>query len=276
MRELAVIILNYKTWRETLEEIQEVHSKECIAYEDIIVVDNASPNESYQQLELSSAQIGFVLIRSEQNKGYASGNNIGLRYSLDKGYKYAWILNNDIILNADQCVSKMISILKKNEMLAVVNPDVYSPEGKLYNRDAVRPTFYDLTFGMVSYRTKGRQITDEGGYAYIYRPQGCCMLVDLEKLSEIDFMDEYTFLYCEEYILAERLLEKRYLCACCTSTKIIHNHSKTVKSSITRYSLVKIKNVSFKYYLKEYRHFGKMKVFICMCFNALKIWLYDK
>lgn len=274
MKKLAVIILNYKTWRETLQEIQEVHSKEDVAYEDIIIVDNASPNESYQQLKVSSMQLGFKLIKSEKNVGYASGNNIGLRYALAEEYKYAWILNNDIILNGDQCVLKMINTFEKDEMIAVVNPDVYSTEGYLYNRDAIRPSFFDFTFGMIGYRKKGRQIIDEGGYAYIYRPQGCCMLVDLKKLQEIDFLDEHTFLYCEEIILAERLLKKQYLCACCTNTNIIHNHSKTVKSNIAKYSLIKIKNTSFRHYLKTYRYFGKIKVFVCLCFNTLKLWLY--
>ena len=35
------------------------------------------------------------------------------------------------------------------------------------------------------------------------------MMVDLDKMNEVDYFDEKTFLYCEEPILAERLLKKK-------------------------------------------------------------------
>ena len=38
---------------------------------------------------------------------------------------------------------------------------------------------------LIKYRKVGRRIKDLGGYGYVYRPQGCSMMVDLEKLDEI-------------------------------------------------------------------------------------------
>lgn len=56
-----------------------------------------------------------------------------------------------------------------------------------------KTNIFDYTIGANKYRKNGRQIQDLGGYAYIYRPQGCCMMVDLEKMDEVDYMDEHTF-----------------------------------------------------------------------------------
>lgn len=269
INEVAVVILNYKSWRDTLNEIDMCHKEIGIDYENIIVVDNASPNESKEELEKNS-QLGYRFIYSTENNGYASGNNIGLKYAFNNGYKYALILNNDILFNDKEFLKKLLEVVDKDNKLAVVNPDVYSPSGYLFNRDAKRPNLFDYTVGMYLYKKRGRKIQDIDKYGYVYRPQGCCMLVDLNKLNQVDYLDDSTFLYYEEVILAERLLNKGFRCACCTDNSIIHNHSTTVKSSFELNEIIKIKNKSFSYYLKEYRHYSNLKIKMCCAFNFLK------
>lgn len=271
MDKIAVIILNYMTWEETLKEVGIIKSLNNSSALDIIVVDNASPNDSYERLA-SCSENNFILLKSESNNGYASGNNIGLRYSYAKEYKYAWILNNDILIEDKDILAKLIGVFKDSSV-AVVNPDILAPDGHLFNRDSQRPDFYDFTFGMNSYRKKGRKVEDLGGYGYVYRPQGCCMVVDLEKLNSVDYMDEHTFLYSEEMILAERLLKKSYRCACCLDASAVHNHSTTVKSSIKKRKIKKIQLKSFDYYLKEYRKYNGFKRLICRIFYSLKLSL---
>lgn len=270
IKRLAVVILNYKTWKDTLNEIEICNRLLKIDYQDIIVVDNCSPNESFVQLYKESNIKNFTLINAESNKGYAAGNNIGLKHALSKEYQYALILNNDIIIKTDDVVQKMLNVFEKDKSIATVNPDVYSPKGYMFNRDAVRPSFFDMTFGLLNYKKKGRNLNDLGGYSYVYRPQGCCFLVDLKKIQQVDFMDENTFLYCEEIILAERLLEKGYRCACCKAS-VIHNHSKTVKSVFDKNKIIKMNNDSYRYYLKKYREFSTLKILLCTIFNYIKL-----
>ena len=270
--QVAVIILNYKSWQETLIEAKEVHDMYFLNWPQIIIVDNASPNESEQKLK-EKVLGDYVFIESGSNKGYAAGNNIGLKYANDNGFKYCWILNNDIIIDDPDLVKTMLSIFEKDSSVAVVNPDIYSPEGHLFNRDSHRFSFYDMTIGIRQYIKKGRDIEDLGGYGYIYRPQGCCMMVDLQKMNDVDYMDEHTFLYCEEYILAERLLKKGWRCACALTTKVIHNHSKTVKSSLGKWKVMRAQNKSYNYYLKEYRGFSLLERSICTLFYSVKNYI---
>ena len=193
MGDVAVIILNYNSWEDTVKEAELVKEKAGIVWKDIIVIDNCSTNNSAQELQ-NRAYERFIFLETKDNKGYASGNNTGLRYAYEKKYKYAWIINNDILFDDEKILDELISIFEKEEQVAVVNPDIYAPDGHLYNRDSVRPTFFDLTLGMLAYRKKGRVLEDRGGYGYVYRPQGCCMVVDLEKICETGYMDEHTFL----------------------------------------------------------------------------------
>ena len=269
---VAIIILNYKAWRDTLNEVKLLNKVLINQEYQIIIVDNCSPDESYSYLKkYNHGQ--YILIKSDKNGGYAYGNNIGLRYAKKQGYKYAWILNNDILFHNPDILKEMLLIFQSDCSVAVVNPDIYSPDGYLFNRDSKRPVFFDFTFGIIKYKKIGRYIDDLGGYGYIYRPQGCCMVLDLAKVAEVNYLDENTFLYCEEMILAEKLLTKNYHCACCTKINIVHNHSKTVKSILSKRQISKVQLESFCYYLKTYRNFSKIEEIIICIFYLIKILL---
>lgn len=267
---VSYIILNYKTWKETVREIEQIAGLLNLKMQDIIVVDNASPNDSSEMLEAYAKKTGIIFLKENENKGYAAGNNVGLRYSFEKGYDYAWILNNDILIEDSEILTKMLEVFDKDKMIAVVNPDVYTPDGRLCNRNSKRGNLWTATLGMLKFRNDSFKVADNGGYGIIYRPQGCCMLVDLKKLDEIDYLDENTFLYVEEPILAERLLRKNYKCACALDTKVIHNHSTTVKSSLQRRKINQIKCQSNAYFLKTYRGYGKIRIFLCNFFMILR------
>ena len=266
---VAVIILNYQTWSDTLREAQCVHDLFGLKWEQIVIIDNNSPNESERILKENGLG-NYVFIESKKNLGYAAGNNIGLRFAKSNGYKYGWILNNDIIFDKENVLQELLRILETDSTVGTVNPDIYSLDGYLYNRDSKRKNLYDFTFGLYKYKKIGREIKDVGGYGYIYRPQGCCMMVDLEKMEKIDYMDEHTFLYCEELILAERLMKHGWKCACAINTSVVHNHSKTVKNVLGKWKTLMEQNKSFNYYLKEYRKYGFLERIVCVVFFLFK------
>ena len=105
---IAVVILNYKSWEDTIEEVNICKCVLNVDVNNIVVIDNCSPNDSKERLKERAATEGFTFIEAEDNKGYGAGNNIGLKYAFRKGYKYALILNNDIIIND----SKMMLIFR--------------------------------------------------------------------------------------------------------------------------------------------------------------------
>lgn len=271
MNSIAVIILNYMTWQETLNEVAAVRAVLADKPYEIIVVDNCSPNESAEKLA-QAADGNFTFLKANRNGGYAAGNNIGLRYALEKGHTYSWVLNNDIEFPQPEVLENLLGVFAQDPAIAVVSPDVYSPDGYLFNRDAVKPTAWDMTFGMFTYKKKGRAESEaQKGWLYTYRPQGCCMLLDTAKCAQADFMDEYTFLYCEEVIFSERLAQKKLRCACCSSAKIIHNHSYTVRKVLSKMKYIKANLRSFDYYLKTYRRFCLPVRWLCDCFYGLKV-----
>jgi GT2 family glycosyltransferase len=108
---VAIILLNYNSWAYTIACLE---SLALLDYPNarVIVVDNASPNESVAQLQTYLAQHPTIggqavqLIQSASNGGFSAGCNIGLQSAFngndDYGpCDYAWLLNNDATVEAD-------------------------------------------------------------------------------------------------------------------------------------------------------------------------------
>lgn len=115
MDKVAIIILNYKTYEMTLklvDSLKKICNKDQVG---IIVVDNASPNESAIELQQHSEKNNdFILIKSDKNGGYASGNNLGLRYAVKSGFKYSLVINNDIEINSYSTIEKMLDLIRSD------------------------------------------------------------------------------------------------------------------------------------------------------------------
>ena len=76
----GIVILNYEDYKTT--EFLLTHIKDYPEIEHIVVVDNASPNDSYTYLKQYESD-KISVIQSGKNGGYSFGNNFGARYLID-------------------------------------------------------------------------------------------------------------------------------------------------------------------------------------------------
>ena len=271
MKVLA-IILNYKTYELTLDLIQQLQG---IHYTDldILVVDNCSPNESAEILEEKKSELGYELIANDKNAGYAAGNNVGIRYAIEHGYEYSWILNNDLRIVDEDILNKLMDSMNEHKDVACVGPQSIDIDGFVTAPYCEQPTVWNMTFGIGmtrKERAKYKEISRK-----VYRVFGCCMLLKNEAMQLIDCMDESTFLYCEEEILAERLKAIDKTCYYCADAKIVHLESMTVKKEQGNRSIKRIKTVlnSMDIYLKNYLKLGWFKRNFCKLTRATIMFL---
>ena len=91
MIELSVITINYNGLKDTCELIETLPLDNELL--EVIVVDNASANDEATVIEQRFPQV--TVLRSDQNLGFAGGNNLGIRAAQGK---YLYFLNNDTVL----------------------------------------------------------------------------------------------------------------------------------------------------------------------------------
>lgn len=124
---IYIIILNWNGWKDTLACLESIHQMNYPKY-TTVVIDNGSRDGSFERIcawvkasciempehtkEYASKTItstqgvevltmteDLVLIRSDQNLGFAGGCNLGAEYATSAGAEYVWFLNNDTVVN---------------------------------------------------------------------------------------------------------------------------------------------------------------------------------
>ena len=270
---VLVVILNYGTFDLTINLINELRAD--LDYENyaIIVVDNCSPNESAEVLEAKSKEMDFIFYPNKKNAGYAAGNNIGIRYGIDHGYDYSWILNNDVELREKNALRHMLEIAEKNAKIGCIGPMIYSLDGEICAPYVNRLTFWNMTFGIVKEKKIRRKYINES--REVYRVYGCCMLLKNSVMNAVDCMDERTFLYGEEDILAERMLAKGYVSYYDSEVSVTHKESASIKRMSKNKTKTKIvaSRKSRELYLKEYRHFPLVARWLCHVARSIIIYV---
>ena len=87
---------------------------------DIMVVDNASQDGSADWIAEHYPEIN--LIRSDKNLGFGQANNIGMRYALDNGYDYVFLLNQDAWLHTNECIERLVNAAENNPEYMILSP----------------------------------------------------------------------------------------------------------------------------------------------------------
>ncbi|WP_439114390.1 glycosyltransferase [Hydrogenophaga sp.] len=95
---VAILILNYESTNDAAELIRSIKelNRSDLA---LVLVDNHSPSESIESLRHRFSDC--IIIRTEENLGYAAGNNVGIRFIEEQSIPFIWILNPDTVLKAD-------------------------------------------------------------------------------------------------------------------------------------------------------------------------------
>jgi len=270
---VLIVILNYGTYEMTINLIHELQAD--LEYENysVMVVDNCSPNESAEILAAKSLEMNYIFYANKTNAGYAAGNNIGIRYGIEHGYEYSWILNNDVELREKNVLAHMVEIAEKDNHIGCIGPKIYTLDGSICAPYCRRPSFWSMTGGIGAEKKYRHQYIDQSGE--VYRVYGCCMLLKNNAMVAVDCMDERTFLYGEEDILAERMLEKDYVSYYDSEVSVTHKESASMKQMSKNRKKLQIRETgkSMELYLKEYRKFSAVARWACKGVRSLIIWI---
>jgi GT2 family glycosyltransferase len=171
-----VVILNYNG-RKLLGRFLPLIAKTDYAPLELVVVDNASSDDSCGWLRARWPQV--TLLRQEENRAYAGGNNVGIRYALEKGHRYIVIANNDIEPHP--------SWVREGVAHATAHPQHGCIGFNVFNHEVTRPAFEEAC------RRLGR--TNWKPVAHI---SGCSLLCNAELFRSIGLFDETYRFYAEE------------------------------------------------------------------------------
>ncbi len=231
--DISFIVVNFngiKHTRELLLSMEEFLDE--VSYE-VIVVDNGSINN--ESILLAKEFPNVKNIRSNNNLGFAGGNNLGIKESLGR---FILLINNDTLL-IDNSVNELAKMLDSDSSIAAVSPKIYflSPPQTIQYAG-----FTELSKITLRNKTIGYNQKDVGQYntptqtAFLH---GAAMMVRRDVVEQIGLMPEIYFLYYEELDWCTKMKNEGYKLMYQPAAIIIHKESKStgVDSPLKRYYL---------------------------------------
>ena len=213
---IGVLIVTWNRREDVLECIDSV-LRSSYPRLAVYVVDNASTDGSSQAIAERYQDVR--LIRSEENLGFAGGNNLGLAETLDDGMEAVFLVNDDAVLAKDT-VSKLIDGGFADPAVGVLAPKVlihaepgviWSAGGRIdSNGISVQRHYGEADNGQA----------DEP--AEIDYAVGCAMLVKADIIRKVGVMDPRYFMYYEEVDWCRRIRQAGYRILYVPGSRVLH------------------------------------------------------
>jgi GT2 family glycosyltransferase len=182
----------------------------------VIVVDNASTDDTYNTVKSQFPSV--VLVRSDKNLGYTGGNNLGIKYALQrKGCDSFLILNEDTVVPPN-LLTELVDVMDKNPKIGLVNPTILDFETQHYVCNSYGKYNFYLGVGYKSLLNKNKPQT-------IDLLRGTCFLIKKQVVESIGLMDEDFFLYFDEADLSYRITKAGYVMVFSPEAKVYHQIS---------------------------------------------------
>jgi GT2 family glycosyltransferase len=286
---VGIVVLNYRNYADTINCVRSLLAIEY-GNTETVIVDNDSQNDSLGhvsgylresgvphfrlsegELETAAARRESVfLVQASSNRGYAAGNNVGIRLLLQRGAAYILILNNDTLVEPG-FLAPLLEYLETHQTVGAAGPLTLDTQGDINwmcarRRPVVGDFFFRLGIGRKLFPNNHwiRRDTYEHEYPFADAKEveilsGSCMLLRASFLLDIGLLDENTFLFYEEIILYERLKTAGLTSVLVPASRIVHKHAQS-SATVTTAVLQAAFRHSLMYYWTRYRRVNRFVV----------------
>lgn len=273
-----VIVLNYNDADVTKNFVDHIKKLDNIS--TIIVVDNASTDDSLVKLE-SLRDNRTHLISTTYNGGYGYGNNIGLKYLYEHLHsKYTLIANPDTEIT-NEALAALEEFLSCHNEYLMVAPQMLNSKGIVQKNGYFKiPSTikYILSFGVLFSKFcnpfRYRNIDELSNYLDVDCLAGSLLMVDTDRMVQHCLYDENIFLYCEEIVLGLKCREAGYKAASLLNYSFKHNHSTTIKKAYSTTLQRQRLLVQSKLYVIN-NYFNSNIISRCLAITMSKISLFE-
>lgn len=281
---LGIVILNYQTWEISLRCMKSIEDTKNTLDIKIYLVDNASkkpmPEDIKQYIKAHETEVCFI--QSEVNRGYAAGNNIGIKRALEDGCINIVITNNDIIF-CENSLQNFVKVLRKHPEVGIVGPKVIDMAGNIQKshcamKTGMKEIFQIYTVAKVVCQKKWKEYfclnEDPEQSMFPYHVSGCCFAISAKCAKDITPLDEGTMLYYEEPIIGIRMAKVGYKTLYVPEVVIIHQHGATTDS--VQPFMYQCICESEMYYCSKYLHAKKWQLWMLYQYRRILFWIRSR
>lgn len=262
------VIVNYNDADTVTALINRISGFQIL--EQIVVVDNASSQDSWQTLKLLESP-RVCVIRAEKNGGYGYGNNLGVRYAVETNHATHVVIANPDVEFAEHAILALARIFKGHPDVGVAAPVMedmqYGGLGRGWRLHGFAGEL--LAMGPVSRRIFGGFLNYRNSYyqgkraVYVDAVHGSMLMVDARAFLECGGYDERMFLYQEEEALAWRMRTGGRRTVLLLEETYVHRHGASISKSFqSQWNRQKLRHESVMHYMKQYLFINRLEEWI--------------
>jgi len=224
---IAIVIVTYNG-REYLPDCFNSLAKQTLLPEEIIVVDNASQDDSVKYIKEKYSQID--LIENKKNLGFAEANNQGIEVAFQNKSDYIFLLNQDTICEPD-CLENLVKGIEKEKNVFAVQPLILCWPEKDKIQTAGDKIHY-LGFGYCDGFKKSakKEVIDKLETNLTYG-SGAGLFINVQALKKVGFLDKDLFLYHEDLDLCLRARFLNYDIKLVPDAKMYHKYTEAISNN---------------------------------------------
>ncbi|MBI2485301.1 glycosyltransferase family 2 protein [Candidatus Uhrbacteria bacterium] len=229
-KRVAVISLTYYDEPRYLNEAalsltETVYPRDHVAW---VIVDNSchGPSARYVREHIvprSGRNLPEVIfVENDENVGFAKGNNQGIRWALDHGYDYVFLLNNDAKL-APTTISEAVRVAEVHPQAGAVQPMILlwnDPTRINTSGNDIHYLGFGITRNLGEFRTsyayrEGERIGYASGAGVLYRAKA---------LRDVGLLEEFFWMYHEDLEMGWRLRLAGWESILAPSAEVFHDY----------------------------------------------------
>lgn len=212
----------------------------------IIVADNASTDDSVEQLRNSFGE-SVIILQNSENKGGSGGFNLGLREALRHESEYIMLIDNDVVLDK-HAIEIMYDYMNVHKEIGILGPTVRmmkNPEkvqdlgGSIGNRYNMYGNYFaDIDEGLPC----------ELEVDYI---STCAAMARTTAVKEFGLMPEDNFIYWDDVEWSKKCQLAGYKTVAINKAKVWHNFQTANVTAFNKYYLLRNRLHFFARYISD-------------------------
>jgi GT2 family glycosyltransferase len=257
MKKVAVLLVLYneEKYIKPLSESLQAQSYKNICY---YALDNSSSDKSAALLKKYLPTV--KLFRSEENWGFAKGNNFLAQKANDLGCDYLFVLNTDMVVD-QACIEELVKLAESNNEVGAISPMVFFGHASSKGKSVIQSFDINISFqsGEVI-NTYTNQILEDLNLPEkqeVNFMHGGALFFKNEVYNEIGLFEEENFMYGDELEFAYKFSLTKYKMLVTQKAKVWHYHvwSKSNKEGYYfEYYYIKRNKALFYYRHNQYRN----------------------
>lgn len=179
---------------------------------DVFVVDNASSDGSADWV--AEHRPDAILVRNTENTGFTEANNLGMRYALDNGYDFVYLLNQDAWVMPDT-FQKLLEAFEAHPNYGILSPMQLRGDGLAR----------DFQFSKLYLKSSG-----DGDIRRVSRVMAAHWMVRCDALRRTGLFSDLFPIYGQDDNLCHRMRHEGFLTGIVPQATAIHDRSQREES----------------------------------------------